>query len=270
MGRRVMWINPAGSGEFNEEAARILGSSQSPGTTVSVTSLSRGPRYLGFRYYKALVLVDTLHEIRRAERDQYDAAIIGCFGDPGVPEAREISDRLIVVGPGEASMRIASSLSDAFSIVVGSDSWIRGFGEEVDRYGLRGHLASFIPLGVDTLRFREQPVAMAEKLFEVGRKALDRDHCGVIVLGCTFLSSYQPELQTRLGVPVIDPVRAGLAYAEFLIDLARGRRWSWSKIGGKTPPLREIREWQIERDYGCEGLWQESDRVPRGREPTCG
>jgi len=255
MGRRVMWINPVGSSEFNDEVALLLNSSRDPDTTVAVTSLRRGPRYLGFRYYKALVLVDTLHEIRRAERDQYDAAIIGCFGDPGLWEAREILDRLIVVGPGEASMRIAASVAELFSIVVGSESWIPGFGEEVDRYGFRRHLASFVALEVDTIRFREQPSAMAERLFEASRRALDKDHCGAIVLGCTFLSGCQPELQARLGVPVIDPVRAGLAYAEFLIDLKRSRHWSWTKTGGKTPPLREIKDWQIERDYGCEGLW---------------
>jgi allantoin racemase len=58
-------------------------------------------------------------------------------------------------------------------------------------------------------------------------------------------------------VPVIDAVLAPLKYAEFLIELKEKINWTHSKIEGyETPPISEIKDWNLETQYNMNGLWR--------------
>ena len=39
--------------------------------------------------------------IKEAEKENFEGAIIGCFYDPGLREAREIAEKLVVAAPAE-------------------------------------------------------------------------------------------------------------------------------------------------------------------------
>jgi Asp/Glu/hydantoin racemase len=52
----------------------------------------------------------------------------------------------------------------------------------------------------------------------------DEDGADVIILGCAGLGSYRHAMQESLGVPVIDPVQAGVALACTNLDLAYGKK----------------------------------------------
>ena len=101
---KLLWINPVGTSLFDAPIQEFLEKAKAEGTELHTVSLSRGPSHLEYHYYEALVLADTLHEVRRAEVEGYDAAVIGCFYDPGLMEAREITERLVVTAPAEAAM----------------------------------------------------------------------------------------------------------------------------------------------------------------------
>jgi len=58
----------------------------------------------------SLVVPKILKIIKEAEKEKFDAAIIRCFYDPGLREAREIAEKLVVAAPAEASMHIAVTL----------------------------------------------------------------------------------------------------------------------------------------------------------------
>ena len=62
---------------------------------------------------------DILAAILQAERDGYDAAVIGCFYDTGLRPARELVRRLAVAAPCESACHIASTLGSSFSVIVG-------------------------------------------------------------------------------------------------------------------------------------------------------
>jgi len=47
---------------------------------------------------------------KRVEKENFDAAIIGCFYDSGSKDAREIAEKLMVAAPAEVSMKIALTL----------------------------------------------------------------------------------------------------------------------------------------------------------------
>jgi len=253
---KILFIDPVGTNLFDQPIKEYLETAKRPETQVDVVSLQRGPMHLEYHYYEALVLADTLHAVRKAELDGYDAAVIGCFYDPGLLEAREITERLVVTAPAEAAMHIATTLGHTFSILVGRRKWIPKMHENVVKYGFSDQLASFKSLDMGVYDFQKDPAKTAQRMRDAAREAVEVDGAEVIILGCTIEFGFYKELQEELGVPVIDAILAPFKYAEFLSELKGRFSWTHSKIYGyQSPPRTEIAEWKIEEQYGLSGLW---------------
>lgn len=247
---RILWINPVGTAVFDIPMRELLQQVKRSDTTVEVISLKRGPPHVEYHYYESLVLTDLLHEIQRAESEGFDAAVIGCFYDPGLREAREITERMVVTAPAESAMLLACSLGHKFSIVVGREKWIPKMEENVIRYGLRDRLASFKSVGLRVHDFQANPEVTKRRLRAAAREALQEDRAEVVILGCTAEYGFFRELQAELGVPVLDAVVAPFKYAEYLVELRRSAAWSHSKIGGyESPPRGEIEAWGPPRGH---------------------
>lgn len=43
-----------------------------------------------------------------------DAAILGCFGDPGIDAMRKLTSRMVVVAPGAAGCHLAAVCGESF------------------------------------------------------------------------------------------------------------------------------------------------------------
>jgi len=256
MSNRILWINPVGTDLFDRPIKEFLDQAKRSETAIDVVSLGRGPMHLEYHYYEALILADTLHEVRRAEKETYDAAVIGCFYDPGLREAREIVENLVVTAPAEAAMHIATTLGHTFSVLVGRKKWIPKMHENVVKYGFTNQLASFKPLEMGVYDFQKDPAETARRMRAAAKEAVEVDRAEVVILGCTIEFGFYKELQAELGVPVIDAVLAPLKYAEFLIELKKRFGWGHSKLYGyEGPPLDEITGWKLEEQYGLDGLW---------------
>ncbi len=253
---RLLWINPVGTDLFDGPIKEFLETAKAPGTEIEVVSLPRGPMHLEYHYYEALILTDTLHQVRRAELEGFDAAVIGCFYDPGLREAREIAERLVVTAPAESAMHIAATLGHAFSIIVGRKKWIPKMHENVVKYGFKDNLASFKSVDLGVYDFQKDRAETARRLKAAAKEAVEMDRAEVIILGCTIEFGFYRELQEELGVPVIDAVIAPLKYAEFLVELRDRFGWAASKVYGyQSPPVEEIRDWKLADQYGIRGLW---------------
>ncbi|MCD6495211.1 hydantoin racemase [Candidatus Bipolaricaulota bacterium] len=253
---KILFIDPVGTDLFDQPIKEYLETAKRSETQVDVVSLKRGPMHLEYHYYEALILADTLHTVRKAELDGYDAAVIGCFYDPGLLEAREIAERMVVTAPAEAAMHIATTLGHTFSILVGRRKWIPKMHENVAKYGFSDQLASFKSLGMGVYDFQKDPAVTAQRMRDAAREAVEVDGAEVIILGCTIEFGFYKELQEELGVPVIDAILAPFKYAEFLSELKGRFEWTHSKVYGyESPPRSEITEWKIEEQYGLSGLW---------------
>ena len=254
---KILWINPVYVEQSDQPFWKFLETAKAPGTEIDVVSLKRGPRHLEYHYYEALALADVLHEVRRAEKEGYDGAVIGCFYDPGLREAREISNHLVVTAPAEATLHIATTLGRTFSIIVGRKKWIPKMHENVARYGFESLLASFKSVDLGVLEFQRDKKETARRLREAAREAVERDQAEVIILGCTAEFGFYRSLQAELKIPVLDAVLAPLKYAEFLVQLRNQFGWSHSKICEyQSPPRDEIKDWNLEEQYGISGLWK--------------
>lgn len=258
MTNRILWINPvSGLAAFDQPIAEFINTAKRADTQVDVVSLKRGPMHLEYHYYEALVLADTLNRVKKAEKEGYDAVIIGCFYDPGLREAREITERIVVVAPAEASMLIAAGLGHRFSIIVGRDKWIPKMYENVAKYGFVDRLASFESIGMGVCEFQKDKAETARRIRKAAERAVHEKLAEVIILGCTIEFGFYKELQEELKIPVIDAVLAPLKYAELMVELRKSLGWGHSKIYGyESPPISEIKEWKLSDQYPeMKGLW---------------
>jgi len=255
--KRIAYLTPVGPNPLDIVFKEYLDPIKGSDTELEVFSLSRGPQHLEFHYYEALVLLDTLHWIRQKEKEGYDAAIIGCFYDPGLREAREITQRMVVTAPAEASMHIASTLGNSFSIIVGRNKWIPAMQENVVKYGFKDRLASFKSVDLGVLDFQNDVSETNRRLTQAAKEAVEADRAEVVILGCTAQLGFYKELQDLLNVPVIDVAIAAVKYAEFLIEIRNRFGWGHSKkYGYESPPLEEIKSWRIAEQYNLGDLWE--------------
>jgi Asp/Glu/hydantoin racemase len=237
---RILWINPLGTSVFDKTIGDELRRVKRPSTDVEVRSLKRGPHHLEYHAYEAWVTPDVLTAVVAAEREGFDAAVIGCFYDTGLRAAREVTTRMAVAAPCESALHIAATLGDSFSIIVGRRKWVPEMRDNVTRYGYRERLASFQVVELGVHDFQTDPGRTEERLTIAAHDAITRDGAEVVVLGCTAEYGFFESLQEEIGVPVVDATVAPFKYAEMLADVAQ-LGWRPSKIGGfATPPSKEL------------------------------
>ena len=52
-----------------------------------------------------------------------------------------------------------------------------------------------------------------DKLFTVAQQLRDKDQADTIILGCAGMASHRSSLESRIGIPVIEPVQAAVSMA---------------------------------------------------------
>ena len=243
MRKRILWVNTLGSSEYDSPIADLLGQVKDPETEVEVVSLALPEplAHVEYRSYEALTHGDIVRLAADGGHRGLDAMVIGCFFDPALKEAREVSGDMVVVGPCLAAVQLAATLADSFSIIVTRNKCARKTIERVQDYGASGHLASIrsLNIGVDSLR--ADPDLTMRRIKEEAHRAVDEDQAEVVVLGCTVEFGFHEEVQKETGVPVIDAVCAPFKLAEHLAGLKRRFGWVPSRVGScEPPPAHEI------------------------------
>jgi len=161
----------------------------------------------------------------------FDAAVIACFGDPGIHAARELTDRP-VVGIAEASFIAAMTLGRRFSVLTTLDRGVPPIEEVVHRYGFGSRCASVRATGLTVLEADGDPERAVAALEREGARAVAEDGADVLCLGCGGMVGLRERLEQRLGLPVIEGVTVGVALAVALVRCGL----STSKIRGFKAP----------------------------------
>ena len=94
----------------------ILQEFAASGTEVAIRDAATGPASIESTVEEHLAVPGLLEGVARAEKDGFDAAIVGCFGDPGVDAARELAT-IPIIGPCEASLAASVPLGHQASII---------------------------------------------------------------------------------------------------------------------------------------------------------
>ncbi|WP_027415137.1 aspartate/glutamate racemase family protein [Aneurinibacillus terranovensis] len=248
MEKKILWINPVTTNQFDVTFQSEFEKVKQPDTTVDVVSLTPapGPLHLEYNSYEVMIMPEILNLVKRAEEEEYDAAVIGCFYDPILRAAREVSKKMVVTAPAESSLHIASTLGESISIIVGRRKWIPEMKENVHKYGFADRLASFKSLDMGVHDFQKNHEETTKRMRLAAREAVEKDGANVIVLGCTIEFGFYRTIQEELGVPVIDASLAPLKYAEFLVEINKKFGWGHSKLDGyQSPPDDEVNAWRL-------------------------
>jgi allantoin racemase len=161
----------------------------------------------------------------RAEREGYDAVIMGCLFEPGVSAAKE-QVQIPVIGDLEAALHVTSLLARRFSFVLGGSDTRKGdrpLEDMVRQHGFVSKVASIRRINAPSLAFARREDLVAA-LVEQARAAIEEDAAEAIV-GYGGLSLIQ-ELRRSLGIPVVSAIQSTVVLAESLarLGLSQSRR----------------------------------------------
>jgi allantoin racemase len=186
---------------------------------------------------------------RQASVEGFDALIIGCFYDPFLLDAREISGDMVVVGPCHSSIEIALKLSNKFSVIIGQKKWEHEMHSTIKEYGYGEHLASFRDVCMTVPEFQKDHAVTEEKLMEATHLAIEKDGAESIILGCTLEFGFFEKIQKKFNVPVIDPSIAALKQAEQAAILKNQFGWKPSRHWStQAPPEEDIARFGLFKD----------------------
>lgn len=262
MNIKVMYLNPIGSSAYDQVFADMIEQYKYPATCVDVVSMNPAGvppdmNNLEYRSYESFIVNDTVKAARYASEHGYDAMVTGCFYDPALYDAREISGNTIIVAPCQASIVTALNIANNFSILIGKTKWENQMRQSVYEYGYRDKLASFQPIDMRVAEFHQDPALTCSRLQTAAVEAVQVHKAEAIILGCTLEIGFYRELQDYLngpeafpgaGIPVIDPSIAAFKAAE---NAALLKKYGWknSRYGSMQPPPEdELRAFNLFRE----------------------
>ena len=120
------------------DTAKLVASS---GTEIIPMTATKGFPYISNKA-EAQIAGVTVLEVFAKEHNNYDAAIIAAFGDPGLIAARSLFE-MPIVGLGEAAMLSACLFGKKFGVISFTNNMSAWYEESVETLGLKSRYAGF-------------------------------------------------------------------------------------------------------------------------------
>ena len=232
----------------------------SPGVAVAFHGASEGPyrtrtpaELFRYPYAKHLLQQEVFDFALRAERQGFDAFVLGSFSEPFLPELRSLLGIPVVSMP-ESALLVACSLAERFALITLGPPNVVRVRRLVQRHGLEGRVSGVYGFPVQTDEAEldaafDAPARLVESFTAVAEQAVAAGADLVIPAEGVLNDVLHANGVTTIGgATVLDCVGASLLYAEMMVGLRRrlgtgpGRRWSYVK-----PPPEVLAELQALR-----------------------
>lgn len=183
---------------------------------VSIHDINNAPPSIESLYEEYLSIPGTAEKMLELEQLGYHAAILGCFGDPGLDGIREIVKNMAIIGPGQAALAMASMCGNRFSIITATDSLVGVLEQMAYKLVLPQKLASVRAVNIPVLDLQKDMDTTLNKLITEAKIAIEKDRADTLVLGCMSLGflDVSTVLAKEINAPVINPVNAAVRIAE--------------------------------------------------------
>lgn len=215
---RILVVNSNTTPSVTDRIAAASRGAASPGTLIEAVTAPFGLPLIVSRADWLVAGPATLAALA-ARRGHYDAAVIACFGDPGLDAAKELLD-VPVLGISEAAFHAASMLGRRFGVVSFTAALRPMFEECLDHHGLASRCAGFRmgpPFSGDPGRVAEE---RRDLLVELCRQSVEQDGAESVILAGGPLAGLAPLLAPHVPVPLVDGTAAAVRLAEALVGLA--------------------------------------------------
>jgi allantoin racemase len=226
---RLLLINPNTTRSMTEGMAVAAREAARPETEIEAVTVEGSVPFVD-GWYDETIAAAAVARVVAERAGSFDAAIIACFGDPGLFAARELTSAP-VVGIAEASFMLAMSLGPQFGIVSTVDRATPATWMLLRTYGIETRCAAVAASDAEVLDLDSDPSGQLDRIEAAGRRAIAAG-AETLCLGCGAMISVREELERRLGVPVVEAVPAAVAYAEALVSLGL----TTSKVRSFAPP----------------------------------
>lgn len=210
---------------------------------VEVVSLAAGPESVEDFLDEVVAGPDTVRLVKEAEEKGFDAVVISCFANPAIDACRSVVS-IPVVGAGIASLLLASSLGERIAVVTVLKETIPTIEHFVKVLGLT-NVVSVRAASISVLEIEKDKEKTLSALLRESLVAIEEEGADVIALGCTGMAGIDKKLMNELKnrgyeIPVIDPARAAIRWAEMLVKL--GLSSSKMRYKLSTPKRRTVAE----------------------------
>ena len=257
MGTRVVhFINPFGTGAYDDLLRRTMEPLCASNTELRVSHLEDCPRNIDYYYYRHLMETSLFEAVMRAQEEGAQAVIIGCCFDPGLPHSRELVD-IPVVGPLEATMALSRLWGYDFVLLTDHRKAVHPIRDLVKLYDMAGRCTSVRAIDWYVWDMVKQPREVAEQAVAAAVKAREEDGADLVILACTVIAAcVEGELIQRglqLDFPLLNPNTVALKTAEAMADLHALGRYEIARKGyyGK-PQARSAQEFdEVRATFGA-------------------
>ncbi len=144
-------------------------------------------------------------------RTSASAFVIACFSDPGLFGAREATWKP-VIGIGQASLSAALLLGERVGVIAASTIGIARHWRYYRMLGLDGRIAGERAIDLSVAESGDENLAF-DRLVRTAKALRDEDGADAIVLGCAGMSALRAKVEGAVGLPVVDPCTAAVAFA---------------------------------------------------------
>ena len=241
---------------YGEMLKRVIASACDPGTTVHLQGVREsagiGVHYRFLEYHETR---EVIYNAMQAEREGFDAFLIGNISDAGLREAREVVN-IPVLGLCETSLHIACMMGANFSLVTISPKWTPRLLENVSRYGFDKRLVAVDAMNTSPLDLKrcfvepahlkyitEQFNECAERLLAKGTEVIIPAGGDIIVfLADGGIFEYK-------NAPILNGIVELVKMGELAVKLKTRTGRFTSKRGGYAAPSGDFLE-RIRKFYG--------------------
>jgi Asp/Glu/hydantoin racemase len=188
MGVRIKFINPFGTPVYNELIKETLVPYLNDGNTLDVSNTENCPEDCDWWYPKHLVEEAVFEDVIQAEKDGFDAVIIGCCNDPGVRTSRELVN-IPVVGPLEATMQHAAYFGHDYLLVTDHRKSAAHMRDLVRLYGAQEQCKDVRYINWYVTEMIKDYKGVAQDALKASAEALVDGGVESVILACTIISA---------------------------------------------------------------------------------
>jgi len=233
--------DPTNDNRFDDLLVQVLSPAMSDGSELVVTHT---PRVEGEPAHRVGPLTDLrlVDAVVEADAEGFDAFVIGCYFDPMLAKARELTD-MPVIGTLEAATAWTRPFGHRYAVITDYPKAEPEISDRLGAYGQNG-----LCVAVDSVHLQGDEMladisGTADRVVEVATRLLSTTTAEVIHLGCTIVGVAFELAATAdeglRGLPILPSTALSLKQAEALGDL---RRRGMYRIGRTRYYARSGRE----------------------------
>lgn len=188
----------------------------------------------------AITVYEELKAIVQAEKDGYDAVVVGCFLDPGVREAREVAN-IPVFGVANVALHVCAMLGHRTGVLTTSVYVKRGIEANLREAGLADSVVvRCVHTNVDELLACDDECSrkkLVEALAQEAVRLIEEDDAAVLVLGCGGLYGMLQEIRQAVhdkgyDAPFVESHRIAVDVVRDLVKAGyRQSRLTYPQLG---------------------------------------